>query len=303
MHTAVEGYSILRANRKLCEMLGYTHDELLRMTSTDIVHPDYRFIDRPRYKNQLIKDEVPAFSSERKFLRKDGTSIWVNRTVSLVHDAAGRPLYFIRIIEDITERKQAESALRASELKYRSVIAVMAEGVFLRDAEGRIVTCNASAERIIGRSLDQLRGNFYFDPSWQAIREDGSKFPDNERPATAALRTGKAQSDRRGALADDECAAAFRRAGCKTDRCRQHDHRHHAAQTGGTAANDGAPGDPSPVGSRVARGNRATHHPDDSRDDRLRVRRMLAMGREPPGKSMRSDLGPALGRGGRISGR
>ncbi|MEO8441553.1 MAG: PAS domain S-box protein, partial [Betaproteobacteria bacterium] len=194
MHTTVEGYGILRANRKLCEMLGYTHDELLRMTSTDIVHPDYRFTDQSRYKNQLIKDEVPAFSSERKFLRKDGTSIWVNRTVSLVHDAAGRPLYFIRIVEDITERKQAESALRASELKYRSVIAVMAEGVFLRDIEGRIVTCNASAERIIGRSLDQMRGNFYFDPSWQATREDGSTFPDHERPATAALRTGKPQS-------------------------------------------------------------------------------------------------------------
>ena len=195
MHTAVEGYSILRANRKLCEMLGYTHDELLRMTSTEIVHPDYRFTDQSRYKDQLIKDEVPAFSSERKFLRKNGTSIWVNRTVSLVHDAAGRPLYFIRIVEDITERKQAESALRASELKYRSVIAVMAEGVFLRDVEGRIVTCNASAERIIGRSLDQMRGNLYFDPTWQAIREDGSKFPNHERPANAALRTGKPQSE------------------------------------------------------------------------------------------------------------
>ncbi|HWP89288.1 MAG TPA: PAS domain S-box protein, partial [Burkholderiales bacterium] len=147
MHTTVENYGILRANRKLCEMLGYTHDELLHMTSTEIVHPDYRFTDQPKYKSQLMKDEVPAFSSERKFLRKDGTSIWVNRTVSLVHDAAGQPLYFIRIIEDITERKAAEKALRDSESRYRSVIAVMAEGVFLRDNAGRIVDCNASAER------------------------------------------------------------------------------------------------------------------------------------------------------------
>jgi len=194
MHTTVENYGILRANRKLCEMLGYTHDELLHMTSTEIVHPDYRFTDQPKYKSQLMKDEVPAFSSERKFLRKDGTSIWVNRTVSLVHDAAGQPLYFIRIIEDITERKAAEKALRDSESRYRSVIAVMAEGVFLRDNEGRIVDCNASAERIIGRSFEQMRGNFYFDPSWQAIREDGSKFPDEERPANAVLRSGQPQS-------------------------------------------------------------------------------------------------------------
>jgi diguanylate cyclase (GGDEF)-like protein/PAS domain S-box-containing protein len=108
MHTAVEGYTILRANRKLCEMLGYTQDELLGMASTDIVHPDYRFTDQPRYKDQILKDELPSFSSERKFLRKDGSSIWVSRTVSAVNDAAGKPLYFIRIVEDISARKQAE---------------------------------------------------------------------------------------------------------------------------------------------------------------------------------------------------
>ncbi len=108
MHTAVEGYGILRANHRLCEMLGYTHHELLSMTSTELVHPDYRFTDQSKYRTQLMQDAVPAFSSERKFLRKDGSAIWVNRTVSLVHDAAGQPLYFIRIIEDITQRKQAE---------------------------------------------------------------------------------------------------------------------------------------------------------------------------------------------------
>jgi diguanylate cyclase (GGDEF)-like protein/PAS domain S-box-containing protein len=195
MHTAVEGYGILRANRKLCEMLGYTHDELLDMTSTELVHPDYRFTDEAKYRTQLMKDEVPAFSSERKYLRKDGSSIWVNRTVSLVHDAAGKPLYFIRIIEDITERREAEKALRDSETRYRSVIAVMAEGVFVRDNKGRIVTCNASAERIIGRSLEQMRGSLYFDPSWEAIREDGSAFPDDERPVNVVLRSRAAQSN------------------------------------------------------------------------------------------------------------
>ena len=195
MHTAVENYGILRANHKLCEMLGYTHDELLRMTSTELVHPDYRFTDQSKYRTQLMKDAVPAFSSERKFLRKDGSAIWVNRTVSLVHDAAGQPLYFIRIIEDITERKAAEKALRDSESRYRSVIAVMAEGVFLRDDQGRIVACNASAERIIGRTFEQMRGNLYFDANWQPIREDGSPIPDEERTVNAVLRSAKPQSN------------------------------------------------------------------------------------------------------------
>ena len=136
---------------------------------------------------------MPSFLSERKFVRKDGSSIWVNRTVSLVHDANGKPLYFIRIIEDISERKQAEDALRTSEQRYRSVIDVMAEGVVVRDRDGLIVTCNSSGERILGRTLAQMRGQRRFDPEWQVIREDGSTCPDNERPSDAALLTGKAQ--------------------------------------------------------------------------------------------------------------
>ncbi|MBI5819414.1 MAG: PAS domain S-box protein, partial [Verrucomicrobia bacterium] len=125
MHTAIDGYRILRANRKLCEMLGYTREELLGMTSTDVVHPDYRFSDRVSYRQPILDGARQAFASERKFVRKDGSSFWVNRTVSVVRNAAGEPLYFIRIVEDIDERKQAEAALRDSEVRYRSVIAAI----------------------------------------------------------------------------------------------------------------------------------------------------------------------------------
>jgi len=195
MHTAIDGYRILRANRKLCEMLGYTRDELLGMTSTDIVHPDYRFSDRISYRQPILNDERQSFASERKFVRKDGSSFWVNRTVSLVRNASGEPLYFIRIVEDIDERKQAEAALRNSEVRYRSVIAAIAEGVVLRDKDARIVTCNASAERILGKTLEQMRGSMFYDSSWQAIREDGTPFPLDERPIHIALRAGQLQSN------------------------------------------------------------------------------------------------------------
>lgn len=101
----------------------------------------------------------------------------------------------IGTIIDITERKLVEKALRESESRYRSVIASIVEGVILRDKDCRIIDCNASAQRILGHSLDQMIGSTQFDPAWQIVREDNSPFPGEERPAFMALRTGKLQSN------------------------------------------------------------------------------------------------------------
>ena len=96
---------------------------------------------------------------------------------------------------DITERKQTEIALRASEARFRTVVAAMAEGVLLRDGQGRVVDGNASAERVLGRSLQHMKGETFIDSSWQMLREDGSYMPDEERPITVSVRTGLPQSN------------------------------------------------------------------------------------------------------------
>ena len=111
MHTDLGSDRILHVNHKLCELLGYTREELLGLTTTDILHPDYEGTDRGNYRDKMLRGEIGAFSSERLLLRKDRSTVWVNRTVSLVRDAAGKPLYFIRIVEDITSRKQTEERL------------------------------------------------------------------------------------------------------------------------------------------------------------------------------------------------
>jgi PAS domain S-box-containing protein len=104
MHTAFEDNQILRANRRLAEMLGYTEAELLQLKSTDLVHFSMRGNDGPRYRQRLVEGDSETHASERLYLHKQGWTIWVNRTVSLVKDAAGKPDYYIRIIEDISER-------------------------------------------------------------------------------------------------------------------------------------------------------------------------------------------------------
>lgn len=135
MHTALDSDRILRANDKLSEMLGYTRDQLLTMTSTDITHPSHRFPDKGQYYEQMLRGELPSMASERKFVRKDGSTFWVNRIVSLARDASGKPAYFIRIIEDITERKL--SAHRRD--MEHAVTAVLAESPTLAVAMPRLI--------------------------------------------------------------------------------------------------------------------------------------------------------------------
>jgi diguanylate cyclase (GGDEF)-like protein/PAS domain S-box-containing protein len=141
LHTATDR-RILHVNPKLCEILGYTREELLAMTTADILPPEHRNSDRPKFFEQMLRGDMQSFSSERPLLRKDGSIIWTNRTVTLVRDAAGQPLYFLRIIEDITDRKRAEMALIESERFAKSTIDALSEHVCVLDDTGTIIAVN-----------------------------------------------------------------------------------------------------------------------------------------------------------------
>lgn len=87
------------------------------------------------------------------------------------------------------------SQLQESEERYRSVIITMTEGVVLQLADGQITACNASAERIIGLTPEQMMGHKSIDLNWRTVREDGEPFPGEQHPATITLRTGQPQSN------------------------------------------------------------------------------------------------------------
>ncbi len=97
--------------------------------------------------------------------------------------------------QDITEQRRMETALRESETRYRSVVTAMAEGIVIQGADQSIIACNASAERILGLSADQMAGRTSMDPRWHAIHEDSSPFPGETHPAIVTLRTGQPQSN------------------------------------------------------------------------------------------------------------
>lgn len=101
----------LRVNQKLCQIVGYTRDELLQLTFQDITYPEDLNIDLANIQ-RILANEMQTYSMEKRYIRKDHSLIWINLTVSLVQKATGEPHYFISVVEDISDRKQAEDALQ-----------------------------------------------------------------------------------------------------------------------------------------------------------------------------------------------
>ncbi|MFB2970542.1 PAS domain S-box protein [Aerosakkonema sp. BLCC-F183] len=144
---------------------------------------------------RVMQTGESVYNVEHAIEHPDGTRTILSINAAPLYNAAGTVVSAIAALIDITDRKVAEQALRESEQRYRTVIETVAEGIVLHLADGSIQACNASAERILGLSADEMMGRNSFDPRWCAIREDGSPFPGEEHPAMLTLRIGKPQSN------------------------------------------------------------------------------------------------------------
>jgi diguanylate cyclase (GGDEF)-like protein/PAS domain S-box-containing protein len=101
----------LYVNPQVCTMLGYSERELLGLTVRDISHPED--VDTTREPSaRLRRGEISSFKAEKRYLRKDGSVIWVGLTVAAKRDRDGRKLYDISIVEDISARKEAEQCIQ-----------------------------------------------------------------------------------------------------------------------------------------------------------------------------------------------
>jgi PAS domain S-box-containing protein len=138
---------------------------------------------------EIMRSGRPLVGQDEKVTWPDGREGWLSTTKMPFRDREGNIVGTFGISRDITERKQVEEALRQSEERYRSAIAAMQDGIALLDADGSIRACNASAERILGLSADQMTGRTPLDSRWGAIREDGSPFPEEAYPPLVTLRT------------------------------------------------------------------------------------------------------------------
>jgi PAS domain S-box-containing protein len=147
-HSSPDG-RLLLMNQKLCDILGYTPEEILTKTYQEVTHPEDVEMELA-YARSLLAGEIQACSFEKRYVRKDGSAVWVNLTASLVRDEqTGEPSYFVAIIEDIGARKAAEQSLKSALEEVRLLKdRLQEENVYLRE--------EAKLERhfgeIVGRS-------------------------------------------------------------------------------------------------------------------------------------------------------
>ncbi|MDK9708934.1 MAG: EAL domain-containing protein [Desulforhopalus sp.] len=170
----------VRVNKKYCDILGYTAEELQRLSYTDITHPD----DVGRQETNLARlksGEIAEFTMEKRYFRKNKELVWGLLTVSPLWSENQTPTHFLVVLRDITVRKSAEEHLVFASKVFDNSI----EGIVVTDAAGKILQVNSaftiitgySAEEAIGKNprilkSDKHPAEFYRD-MWEKITGEG----------------------------------------------------------------------------------------------------------------------------------
>ncbi len=163
--------SILYVNAWLASLLGYRASELVGMTVKQISHPDDKSLT-DGFRAQLHAGTIDSFQLEKRYVRKDGSTVWADLRTAVKRSASGLALHDFSVIHDISARKQAEAALRDSEARFRSLTALYSDSYWEEDAQQRIVRMTRRGgitdERYVGRTLEELGS--VPEAGWEAYR-------------------------------------------------------------------------------------------------------------------------------------
>jgi PAS domain S-box-containing protein len=146
----------VETNTAFRNMLGYNGKELQAMVFTEFTHPDDAELDKEVFK-ELVAGKNNTFQIKNRFIRKNGGIFWGRLTVSLVRDPEGKPQFAIGMIEDITERKEAEEKMQRSEEKYRTLIDNIQDGLFIIQ-DFKIEFANEAFARMAGYAEEDVIG-------------------------------------------------------------------------------------------------------------------------------------------------
>lgn len=144
----------LRVNQKLCDILGKSKTEILKLSFQDIIQAnDINTMEK--YINAILSGELLNYTRELQYIRENHRTIWIKITISLVRNYHKTPQYFIVFIEDITTAKQTENALQESAKAWQTVLETVGEGITLSNAAGRFEVFNSRMEEITGYTKEE----------------------------------------------------------------------------------------------------------------------------------------------------
>jgi diguanylate cyclase (GGDEF)-like protein/PAS domain S-box-containing protein len=136
----------MEVNEALCTMLGYSRDELMRLTWAELTHPDDLATNEILF-NRILSGKIEGYTMDKRFIRKEGTFIDVYLATRAVRHADGSLDYMVALVEDITERKQHEAEIIAAKERLSTLLDAIPDAVVFKDGEGRWLIANEPAKQ------------------------------------------------------------------------------------------------------------------------------------------------------------
>lgn len=145
-----------RFNGRLCDILGYSRDQLEAMTWTELTHPE-DLNEENKLFDEVMQGNRDGYCMDKRFIHKDGHTLDAYVDVKAIRSANGKLDHLVAMLQDISERKAAEQVLRDSETRFRAVFDTVTDGILMADVErGRFVMGNSAIETMLGYSHEQL---------------------------------------------------------------------------------------------------------------------------------------------------
>ncbi|MCL5073460.1 MAG: PAS domain S-box protein [Actinobacteria bacterium] len=155
-------YKFIKVNNRLCQMLGYSEEELTTLKFSDITYPEDLKIDQ-NLAEKVFSGKIPFYTIDKRYINKQKNIIWVNLTSSVIRDRTGKILYSLKMIEDINDRKIIEDELKKASLYSRALIEASLDPLVTISRDGKITDVNNATETATGISRQELIGKDFSD--------------------------------------------------------------------------------------------------------------------------------------------
>jgi diguanylate cyclase (GGDEF)-like protein/PAS domain S-box-containing protein len=178
---------VVRVNRAMCEMSGYSDADLVGKDFHAMVHPEDVMLDHQQGLD-LLTGEIASYQVEKRYFHRNGKIRWINQSVSVARDDGGIPVYFIAQMVDTSAAREAEAALRAANARLQAIFDYAPVWLSLRGMDGRYLDANNELAQVLGTTREELLGAYPGDfrqtPRVAQVAEDDRIVWETQEPIT-----------------------------------------------------------------------------------------------------------------------